>query len=270
MKKKNKKMFKIVDRKLGDEWKHWNGNVENNDKISRAGKRIYMGLLLFSILVGGVFCFFLWYMIYPRLEQFHYSLPLIIGILVFILWFIVALWFLIMVFSIMTEKDLLMKFRGKEFSVTFLVPLVFKLGSKLGISADLLGHSFVEVSNALIKASKIKVNPENLLILLPRCLKKDLLEKISAYSEKLNIPIFVVGGGEKAREIIYKTKPKAIIGVACERDLLSGIKDVIDKIPVIGIPNKRPEGPCKNTVIDFEEFRKAVTFFLKNDVLVSK
>lgn len=265
-----KNFFKIVDRKLGDEWKNWDGNLENNNKISHAGKRIYMGLLLVSIIIGGGFCFFLWYMIYPRLQQFHSSLPLIIGLLIFAVWMLVALWFLIMVFSIMTEKDLLMKFRGKEFSITFLVPLVFKLGSKLGISTDLLGHSFVEVSNALIKASKIKVNPENLLVLLPRCLKKEILNKISTYSKSLNVPTFIVGGGEKARELIYKVKPKAIIGVACERDLLSGIKDVIDKIPVIGIPNKRPEGPCKNTIIDFNEFQKAVNFFLRKDSLASK
>ncbi|MFO7891643.1 MAG: DUF116 domain-containing protein [bacterium] len=270
MEKTEKKFFKIVDRKLGDEWQNWDGSVESYNNISHAGKRIYMGLLLVSIIVGGGFCFFIWYMIYPRLEEFHPSLPLIIGLLIFVLWLIVALWFLVMVFSIMTEKDLLMKFRGKEFSVTFFVPLVFKLGSKLGISTDLLGHSFVEVSNALIKTSKIKVNPENLLVLLPRCLKKDILNKISAYSKKLNIPTFIVGGGEKARELIYKIKPKAIIGVACERDLLSGIRDVVDMIPVIGIPNKRPEGPCKNTIIDFHEFQKAVNFFLKNDTLISK
>jgi len=270
MKKKENKIFKIVDRKLGDEWENWDGNVENNNKILHAGKRIYMSLLLLSIIIGGGLCFFIWYMIYPRLEQFHPSLPLLIGLLIFSIWLIIALWFFIMVFSIMTGKDLLMKFRGKEFSITFLVPLVFKLGNKLGISTDLLGHSFVEFSNALIKSSKIKVNPENLLILLPRCLKKDLLNRVSSYSKNLNIPVFVVGGGEKAREVVFKTKPRAIIGVACERDLLSGIKDVIDKVPVIGIPNKRPEGPCKNTVIDFEEFQKAVTFFLKGNTLVSE
>ena len=270
MNNRDNKIFKIVDRKLGDEWKNWDGSVENNERISRAGKRIYMGVLLLSIIIGGGFGFLIWYMIFPRLEQFHPSLPLVIGLLIFSIWLLIALWFMVMVFSIMTEKDLLMKFRGKEFSITFLVPLVFNLGSKLGISADLLGHSFVEVSNALIKTSKIKVNPENLLVLLPRCLKKDLLKNILNYSQKLNIPTFVVGGGEKAREVVYKTKPRVIIGVACERDLLSGIRDVIDKIPVIGIPNRRPEGPCKNTIIDFEEFKKTVNFFLKKDRLVAK
>lgn len=270
MNNRDNKIFKIVDRKLGDEWKNWDGSVENNERLSRAGKRIYMGVLLLSIIIGGGLGLFIWYMIYPRLRQFHPSLPLIIGVLIFLIWLLIALWFMIMVISIITEKDLLMKFRGKEFSVTFLVPLVFKLGNKLGISSDLLGHSFVEVSNALIKASNIHVKPENLLILLPRCLRKDLLKNILDYSKNLNIPTFVVGGGEKAREIVYKTKPQAIIGIACERDLLSGIRDVIGKVPVIGIPNKRPEGPCKNTIIDFKEFKKTVTFLLTKDRLVAE
>jgi hypothetical protein len=38
--------------------------------------------------------------------------------------------------------------------------------------------------------------------------------------------------------------------VACERDLLTGIRDVATRVPVIGIPNERPHGPCKNTWID--------------------
>jgi hypothetical protein len=49
--------------------------------------------------------------------------------------------------------------------------------------------------------------------------------------------------------------------VACERDLVSGIHDVAPRIPIIGIPNTRPLGPCKDTMIDVEKFRSAIRFF---------
>ena len=56
--------------------------------------------------------------------------------------------------------------------------------------------------------------------------------------------------------------------MACERDLLSGIQDICNQIPIIGIPNIRPEGPCKNTTIDLNEFEKAVHTFLGLDITI--
>ncbi|MCK7469444.1 MAG: hypothetical protein MZU95_00590 [Desulfomicrobium escambiense] len=35
------------------------------------------------------------------------------------------------------------------------------------------------------------------------------------------------------------------------------------RIPIIGIPNTRPLGPCKDTVIDIGKFRSAILFFCK-------
>jgi hypothetical protein len=52
-----------------------------------------------------------------------------------------------------------------------------------------------------------------------------------------------------ALRLVRDTKPDVIIAVACERDLLSGIRDIYP-MPVIGIRNTRPEGPCRNTRVD--------------------
>ena len=65
----------------------------------------------------------------------------------------------------------------------------------------------------------------------------------------------------EARRIIGETSPGAIVAVACERDLITGIQDVAPKIPVIGLPNSRPEGPCADTVINTEELQQAIDFF---------
>jgi hypothetical protein len=263
----NKKIaIQIRDRKLGDEWTHWKGDLSNVEKNADSGKRIFLGVLLLTIFISGVSSFLIWYMIQPRLFQFHPVLPKLIGYGLALLWAVFSFWFLLMVLSILTEKDFLLLFGKKEYSLTFLVPLALRFGMQLGISRDRIGNSFVKVINALIRSNVTKVKPGKLLILLPRCLEKPIREKITAFSNALKIPVFTVPGGEMARQVILENKPLAIIGVACERDLVSGIQDVIGKIPVIGIPNMRPEGPCKNTVIDLKEFEKAVQTFLSKDI----
>jgi len=265
MKKKNS-IFKMKDRKLGDEWIGWQGNMETFERDTNTGKRIFMGVLLSTIFMAGIVSFIIWYLITPRLSQFHPYLPLAVGIVAIFAWMVLATWFILMVLCIWTEKDIFMKLGGKEFSITFLIPLVLKFGLKLGISRDRMSNSFVKVSNTLIRTTARRVKPEKLLILLPRCLKNSLRERITDFSRQLKVPVYTVAGGERARQVVYQINPMAIIGVACERDLLSGIQDVIKKIPVIGIPNVRPEGPCKNTIIDFSEFERAVQTFLGPDI----
>ena len=264
--KKTFQFITIQDRNLGDEWTTWHGRLETNEQNSNTGKRFFLGVLLCGILAAGLFVLFLWYMIGPRLEQFHTIMPYLIGFIFLLTWCITALWFLLMVISIITEKDFFFRLGKREYSITFLVPIVFRLGMKFGISRDRLSNSFVKVSNALIRITTRNVRPDKLLILLPRCLQKPLMNKITTFSKSLNISVFTVPGGEKARQIVVKLKPKAIIGIACERDLLTGIQDILPKIPVIGIPNLTPEGPCKNTTIDIHEFEKAVQTFLGSGI----
>jgi len=269
MKKESRERFiKIQDRKLGDEWVGWQSNGDKTRINADARKRIFLGILLSTIIVLGGATFFLWYMISPRLIQFHHLLPTLVGITLMFFWGILSLWFLLMILALMTGKDIFMRLGGKEFSLTFLVPIALRFGMKLGISKDIIGNSFVKVSNLLIKTTAKRINPEKLLILLPRCLKKSLIQRITSFSKKWHIPVYTVAGGEKARELVLRLQPKAIIGIACERDLISGIQEVIARIPVIGVPNIRPDGPCKNTEIDLSEFEKAVQTFLGPDFKV--
>lgn len=58
-----------------------------------------------------------------------------------------------------------------------------------------------------------------------------------------------------ARQIVYKTRPKAVLAIACERDLMSGIQDVYP-LPAVGVLNIRPNGPCYNTHVDIEAVKE--------------
>jgi hypothetical protein len=49
--------------------------------------------------------------------------------------------------------------------------------------------------------------------------------------------------------------------VACERDLSSGIQDSYP-LPVFGVVNYRPQGPCYDTLVDLERVEEALKTFL--------
>ena len=261
-------IFQIRDRKLGDEWLEWHGELTEADKNANTGKRTFLALLFLTISLLCILTYVVWYMISPRLAQFHPALPALIAVMMMIFWSGLILWFFMIVLSILTAKDFSLNLGKMEISLTKIVPLVLKLGNELGVSMDRMANSFVKVRNALLRTNVKHVNPDQLLILLPRCLQNTLQKKLSAFARVEGIHIATVAGGEKAREVVRQLKPRAVIGVACERDLLSGIQEVAEKIQVIGIPNTRPEGPCKNTLIDIREFEYAVQTFLGKSIKI--
>jgi uncharacterized protein len=75
------------------------------------------------------------------------------------------------------------------------------------------------------------------------------------------VGLAVATGGTLARRIIVERRPKIIIAVACERDLSSGIQDSYP-MPVFGITNHRPYGPCYDTDVDLERVEEALKIFL--------
>ena len=70
----------------------------------------------------------------------------------------------------------------------------------------------------------------------------------------------IVNGGTLARKTVKELGPAAIVAVACEQDLFSGILDV-RPLPTLGVLNIRPEGPCRNTRVDISQLESAIRFF---------
>lgn len=256
------------DRKLGDEWLGWDGDLAAAKLHAETGKRLFLGLAILSIILLALGLLFFWYLIEPRISQLNSRIAqtfryILVG-LIFLLLFV----FIQTILSIILNRNLLLRINNKDFSITFLTPLILSLGKKIGISYDRIGNSFIKVSNSLIMTTRWKISRSKIIILLPRCLRRPIQKQIIAIANKYQCSIFTVPGGELARKIIAEHKPAAVIGVACERDLLSGIRDV-HNIPVIAIPNQRPEGPCKNTIVDYKKIEDAVKFFLGSKVQLS-
>ena len=245
-------------RVLGDEWLDW--KEESAETEISEGKRTFLAISL-AILVGFIsLLLLLWYLILPRFEMYGRAWATVLTVAVVAISVVLILWYALLAFALFSRGCYLSICLRKGTNLFFaLLPLSLKLAGKLGISRDRLGHSFIRVSNKLVKHTS---GTGSVLALLPRCLTREQKRRTKEIcAEYPDVVAYTAPGGSVARKIIFETRPRAIVAVACERDLLSGIQDIAPKIPVIGIPNTRPDGPCKDTKIDLAEFRSALDFF---------
>jgi len=255
-----KKQVERPDRVLGDEWADWDGK-SSEEAVS--GPWLFVSFCGAVVLLIDAVLVFLYYMSLPRLHEFGAVFPKLVLFFILIWGVVSAVLFVQLFLTVMFKRNF---FLGKKhvfvvFDIVF--TRVFKLSRLCRISRDKMGYSFVMVSNAVVKAIHRTLAEKRLMILLPRCLSKEVLQEVYKLKEIYPVEIFTVSGGELARKKVKEYNPSAIIGVACERDLVSGIRDVGHKIPVVGIPNSRPNGPCKDTVIDIGELKRAVEFYLR-------
>ena len=247
----------------------------------RPQKRIFIGLLVFTCLILFFVIFLLWYVPLVGLKNIHPSLPLLFSIALAILVFLMFSGGLLLVFTILRGKDILLSHKLRGIVAKVLFPFMILMGRLVGVSKEKVQQSFIELNNHLVRSNNHRTRPNQLLILLPHCIQdfdceikitgniknckgcgkceiKDLIELSNQYQVK----IAVATGGTLARRIIVENKPEAIVAVACELDLTSGVQDSYP-IPVIGILNERPNGPCINTKVDIQKVKDAILDFLE-------
>lgn len=252
-----------TDRKLGDEWSEWVGDLSTYEKEIKEGKRLFLLFYFCGLFAVTVVAMFMYYLIAPRLYDINPYFDNIVLWAVIVVFGSVYIWSLLLLLTVVTNVNFLLSRKRTGLHIEWIYPVVYKIADMFNISKDRIGHSLIKVNNALIYATKRKFISSNLLVLLPRCLDSDTRAKVTALTQSYGCTVFTATGGQSARNMLKKVKPDAIIGVACERDLVSGMADSPHHVPVIAITNKRPHGPCKDTMIDVEEFEKAVRFLLK-------
>lgn len=199
---------------------------------------------------------------------------IVIGIILLILFSTVITYF---IFNEKEVNEYLMKIN--YFIIRKIFPIISKVGQMVNIPKDEIRKIFIKINNVYIYSKKYNLKSEDLIILIPHCIQNhncklkvtnDIdnckrcgickISDLQQLKEKYNIKVFVATGGTLARKIIIDNKPKAVIAVACERDLTSGVRD-IRKIPVLGVFNSRPNGPCIDTNIKINEVEDAINFF---------
>lgn len=246
-------------RVLGDEWLDWDGREQEKDTSESRNTFLYFSLAVLALFVVIVLLF--WYLVLPRFESFGSVWAIIITCFLGATALFLVAWYILLILAVVWKKRYMNVCLTSGSRLFFIMlPFVTRLASSAGISKDRLSHSFIRVANELAGPGK---GPGPVLVLFPRCLRADIRarskELCSGYED---VRLHTVPGGTEARKIVRDTAPGAIVAVACERDLIAGIQDIAPKIPVIGIPNTRPQGPCSDTTIDIDELKGAIDFFL--------
>ncbi len=242
----------------------------------RPKKRLFLGLLLTTEFLIALMLYGIWKVSYLGLENISEYLPAILGAFLI---FISTFSFGAVCNMVLAVKGLptLKLFHRYSFAIIkFLFPLAVRIGKIFGIKRRQLEGSFIAVSNLIFMKSRIRVPANKLLVLVPHCLQLATcphkitrdpnnckrcggcnIGDLMKLSEELGFIFFVATGGTLARQVVKNNRPQAVLAIACERDLMSGIQDVYP-LPAVGVLNIRPNGPCYNTRVDIDEVRKVL------------
>lgn len=239
-------------------------------------KRLFIGLLFVACaLVLGV-AFLLWWVPSVGLTNIHPALPALFGMVLAGFALLIVAGLSLLILTLLTERDLFFSQRLRGIVIKYLFPAIIAFGQLLRVDRETLQQSFIALNNQLVRAKKLRVPASQALILLPHCIqfsgcpikitsdinkcigcgKCDIMA-LAALAKSRGVDIAIATGGTLARKIIVERQPRFIVAVACERDLTAGIRDAYP-LPVIGILNRRPHGPCVNTTVEIEKVRKAL------------
>jgi hypothetical protein len=242
-------------------------------------KRLFLGLLILTFVIVLMAVNILGWIGTVGLRQLNPILPLMAQVLVGIAFVVISTIMIILVMTVALGRELLFGHKLRGLMIKVFLPMMIVIGRLFGVSRENIKRSFIEINNQLILSRHLHLPPEKILLLLPHCLQladcqqkitnnienckqcglcniKDLLELAHKYVTR----IAVATGGTLARKIVKDYRPRLIIAVACERDLTSGIHDTYP-LPVYGILNQRPNGPCWNTRVDIKRVEEAILTF---------
>lgn len=244
-------------------------------------KRLFIGLLAVSLLSAALFLGGIYYLATnPDRTAFNQILLLTLAGMLFGGMIVAAFGIGGIVLTILYARDINALHGPMRVAVSLFFPIVLTLGRIFHIDVNRIKSSFIEVNNHLVRSKVFNILPDQLLLLAPHCLQNsDCPHKITVdidnchrcgrcpvnslldLRDHYGINVGMATGGTLARKFVQEYRPRAIVAIACERDLTSGIQDS-NPLPVLGVANERPFGPCFNTNITFSKVEEAVRFFL--------
>jgi hypothetical protein len=248
---------------------------------STSRKRLFIGLIGGSCALVCTLLALLWIVPYIGLKNLHPYAPLILGVLLGLVFLLVVWASLGLLLSIVVHRPLPLTGRMRGLTIKLLLPLMSLIGRALGFSKEDIHTSFIKVNNELVLRETGRFAPGKILLLMPHCLQNSRCDMRLTYDidnckrcglcpitgllalrDRYGVHLAIATGGTIARRIVKQKRPAIIIAVACYRDLSSGIQDTYP-MPVFGVLNERPNGPCLDTTVPLDRLEAALTRFLK-------
>jgi hypothetical protein len=145
----------------------------------------------------------------------------------------------------------------------------------IGLNPDNIDRLYIELKNEIHRENFGRIFPEHKIVFLPQCLRngtkckakigedgyecvgcsKDCkASEIKKLGEASGYKVFIVPGGSMVEKIVIKYQPKAVIGVACMKELVMALEGL--NVPTHAIELTR-DG-CVETDVDIEKVKAAL------------
>ncbi|MEL7564484.1 MAG: DUF116 domain-containing protein [Dehalobacterium sp.] len=249
----------------------------------KAKKRLFIGLLSLSLFIIIGLVVLIWFLAINREIYFYRILLVVFGVFLLGLVCLIGLGIGGMVLTLYQSKAIPSMDGFMRIATNLLFPLALGIGHLFGLDEDQIKSSFIEVNNQMVHTHKLNLEPSQVMVLAPHCIQKSScphkitmdvrnckrcgscsINNLLDLTDRYGVPLVVATGGTLARKFIEKYYPRAIVAIACERDLTSGIIDV-NPLPVLGVLNIRPQGPCLNTTVSLDQVEDAINYFLETN-----
>lgn len=143
--------------------------------------------------------------------------------------------------------------------------------------------TLLKFNNWQVKKRQVKARADQILVLCPRCLqyhqcsqpitadpstckacgKCQVMDLVSLCNE-LGVKLQFATGGGAAVRLAKDPSIKAIVAIACQRELCLGLLFTMPK-PVIAVENIFNKGPCVDTGVSIEQVRAALEDLIDRD-----
>ena len=246
-----------VDRRLGHEWDEWNGKPLPSGGDFSAPPGLFFRFAGLTLAVLASAAALLLYIVAPRLGALAPVLPRVLWISLAALTGLAWLWLGLAVLSFYSGTNLLPERLLERGLYLRLMNYTSALSRAFG-KRDWVEHAAIDIYNTLAVRRGRKVGKGELLVLIPRCLSKQALDGVLEIAGRYEVPVFVATRGQLARRVIRERRPRAVVAVACERDMMTGLRDVAGKLPVLGLTMQLPNGPCRDAVLDLPQMEEWV------------
>jgi uncharacterized protein len=246
-----------VDRRLGHEWDEWNGRPLPRDGNFSAAPGLFFRFAVLTVAAATAAVALLLYLVGPRLGTLWAPLPRVLWVTLAALVGLKTLYLSMLAASFYSGRNLLperLMERGPYLQLMNYTSLLARVFGK----RDWVEHAAIDVYNTLAERRGRRVGKGELLVLIPRCLSKEALDGVLEIAGRYEVPVFVATRGQLARRVIRERRPRAVVAVACERDMMTGLRDVAGKLPVLGLTMQLPNGPCRDASIDLDQMEKWV------------
>jgi hypothetical protein len=250
-----------TDRRLGHEWDEWDGSPLPRGGNFDSPPKLFFAWSAAATAAGLALLFGLLLLLRPHLAAIS---PTVVTGATYALATLAVLawtWWALLGASYLLKRPLLPERLAERGLYLRLMRWTSQVATRFG-RRDWVENASVKVYNTLALIRQRKVNTGELLLLVPRCLSREALDGVLGVAKRYAVPVFVATRGQLARRVIRERRPRAVVAVACERDMVSGLHDVAGKVPVLGLVLKLPSGPCKDTALDLGQLEDWVKAYL--------